>query len=190
MQQNEFGWSWYRQARGAHHQHRALAPSTCSPDSEFDSQGPELHWPDLNRFLMRVTDGRIRTCQQGNIAYTSHSPFDGGSAMIWGFLSPDITSLLTVPKFLKQNAISNILGPDLNTLEHIWDILGRKIQKLDPPVDNLQEMAFASRMSKPTPGNHQSSDLRHEKEGWGGHPGTWRLYTLLIISSEELMFEP
>ena len=49
--------------------------------------------------------------------------------------------------YLQNNAVTTVpwhaINPDLNRLEHIWDIHGRRIQALDPPVQNLRELEAA-----------------------------------------------
>ena len=48
---------------------------------------------------------------------------------------------------LQINAVTTLpwsaMSPDLNHFEHIWDLTGRRIQALDPPVQNLQELEAA-----------------------------------------------
>ena len=49
--------------------------------------------------------------------------------------------------FLRQNAVDTIpwpaMSPDLNPIEHLWDILGRRVRQRDPPVNNLNELIAA-----------------------------------------------
>jgi transposase len=35
------------------------------------------------------------------------------------------------------------MSPDLNPIEHIWDILGRRIQVREPPVQNFRQLEEA-----------------------------------------------
>ncbi|KAK7477003.1 hypothetical protein BaRGS_00031779 [Batillaria attramentaria] len=52
-----------------------------------------------------------------------------------------------VAAYLQQEAATALPWPaisaDLNPLEHVWDLLGRRIQSLDPPVQNLHELEAA-----------------------------------------------
>jgi hypothetical protein len=32
------------------------------------------------------------------------------------------------------------MSPDLNFIEHIWDMLGRRIQAREPPVQNIRQL--------------------------------------------------
>jgi transposase len=32
------------------------------------------------------------------------------------------------------------MSPDLNPIEHIWDMLGRRIQAREPPVQNIRQL--------------------------------------------------
>jgi hypothetical protein len=48
----------------------------------------KIHWSDESRFLLRVTDGRMRAWRHTNTAYTpsniqSTVPYGGGSEILW-----------------------------------------------------------------------------------------------------------
>jgi hypothetical protein len=36
-----------------------------------------------------------------------------------------------------------VISPDLNHIEHIWDMLGRRIQAREPPVQNIPQLEAA-----------------------------------------------
>ena len=52
------------------------------------------HWSDESRFLLHVTDGRMRVWRHKNTAYSPRNiqptvPYGGGSVMVWGCISHD-----------------------------------------------------------------------------------------------------
>jgi transposase len=38
---------------------------------------------------------------------------------------------------------SPAMSPDLNPIEHIWDMLDRRIQAREPPVQNIRQLEAA-----------------------------------------------
>jgi hypothetical protein len=54
----------------------------------------KIHWSDESRFLLHVTDGRMRVWRHKNTAYNPRNiqptvPYGGGSVMVWGCISDD-----------------------------------------------------------------------------------------------------
>ena len=54
----------------------------------------KIHWSDESRFLLHVTDGRMRVWRHKNTAYTPRNiqptfPYGGGSVVVWGYISHD-----------------------------------------------------------------------------------------------------
>jgi hypothetical protein len=54
----------------------------------------KIHWSDESRFLLRVTDGRMRVWRHKNAVYTPRNiqptaPYGGGSVMVWGCIFHD-----------------------------------------------------------------------------------------------------
>jgi hypothetical protein len=54
----------------------------------------KIHWSDKSRFLIHVTDGRVRVWRHKATAYAPTNiqptvPYGGGSVMVWGCISHD-----------------------------------------------------------------------------------------------------
>jgi hypothetical protein len=47
-----------------------------------------------------------------------------------------------VTAYLQRGAVTSVpwlaMSPDLNPIEHIWDMLGRRMQAREPPVQNIR----------------------------------------------------
>ena len=52
-----------------------------------------------------------------------------------------------VTAYLQSEAVTSVpwpaMIPELNPIEHIWDILGRRIQVREPPVQNIRQLEAA-----------------------------------------------
>jgi transposase len=52
-----------------------------------------------------------------------------------------------VTAYLQSEAVTSVswpaMSPDLNPIEHIWDMLGRRIQARQPPVQNIRQLEAA-----------------------------------------------
>ena len=52
-----------------------------------------------------------------------------------------------VTAFLQSEAVTSVpwpaMGPDLNPIEHMWDMLDRGIQAREPPVQNIRRLEVA-----------------------------------------------
>ena len=53
----------------------------------------------------------------------------------------------TVTTYIQSEAVTSVpwpaMNPDLNPIEHIWDMLGRRIQAREPPVQNIRQLEAA-----------------------------------------------
>ena len=49
-----------------------------------------------------------------------------------------------VTAYLQSEAVTSVpwpaMSPDFNPIEHIWDILGHRIQAREPPVQNIRQL--------------------------------------------------
>jgi transposase len=52
-----------------------------------------------------------------------------------------------VTAYLQSEAVTSIpwpaMGPDWNPIEHIWDMLDRRIHAREPPVQNIRQLEAA-----------------------------------------------
>jgi transposase len=78
----------------------------------------KIHWSDESRFLLHVTDGRMRVWRHKNTAYTPRNiqptvPYGGGSVMVWGCISHDCKlDLITIQGNLSGDQyIRDVLQP-------------------------------------------------------------------------------
>jgi hypothetical protein len=49
-----------------------------------------------------------------------------------------------VTAYLQSEAVTSVpwpaMSPDLNPIKHIWDMLGRRLQAREPPVQNIRQL--------------------------------------------------
>jgi transposase len=52
-----------------------------------------------------------------------------------------------VTAYFQSEAVTSVpwttMSPDLNPIEHIWDMLGHRMQPREPPVQNIRQLKAA-----------------------------------------------
>ena len=88
--------------------HKAFRLQWCQTRRQWNlASWRKVQWSDESRFLLHVTDGRLRVWRQPNTAYAEGNivetvPFGESSVMVWGCVSYDCNlDLITVRGNLK-----------------------------------------------------------------------------------------
>lgn len=99
--------------------HKRLRLQWCLARQQWNLRSwRRVHWSDESRFLLHVTDGRMRVWRHRNTAFVPRNihptvPYGGGSVMVWGCLSHDCKlALVTVRGNLNgEQYMQDILRP-------------------------------------------------------------------------------
>jgi transposase len=74
-----------------------------------------------------------------------------------------------VTAYLQSEAVTSVpwpaMSPDFNPIEHIWDMLGRRILAREPPVHSSVGSSIASGMAAAITTEHPTSKWRDETQG-------------------------
>jgi hypothetical protein len=76
-----------------------------------------------------------------------------------------------VTAYFQSEAVTSVpwpaMNPDLNPIEHIWNMLGRRILARESPVQNIRklEAALHRRMAAAITTGHPTSNWRDETQG-------------------------
>ena len=74
-----------------------------------------------------------------------------------------------VTAYLQSEAVTSVpwpaMSPDFNPIEHIWDMLGRRILAREPPVHSSVGSSIASGMAAAITTEHPTSKWKDETQG-------------------------
>ena len=72
-------------------------------------------------------------------------PLDTRSVYMYDNARPHSSRAVTA--YLQSEAVTSVpwqaMSSDLNSIEHIWDMLGHRIQAREPPVQNIRQLEAA-----------------------------------------------
>jgi transposase len=69
--------------------------------------------------------------------------FGGGWIVVWGGISMEARTELVVDTVEIHRIIWPARNPDLNPIEHVWDMVGRRVKARTPAPANLRDLRAA-----------------------------------------------